>query len=149
MPVSVVCRCKTRGLRTARVGGAAARLLRALGEADAELTVSLVGDAEIQQLNRAYRGEDKPTDVLAFAMREGPRAPGDQTMLGDVVISLETAARQARRCRVSTMDALRTLLIHGILHLLGYDHVRSRAAARRMMARERELRHALGCRSRA
>jgi rRNA maturation RNase YbeY len=121
----------------------ARRLLRALGEAHAELTVSLVDDAEIQQLNRAYRHADRPTDVLAFAMREGARAPGDEPVLGDVVISLETAARQARRRGLTLADELRALLLHGVLHLLDYDHERSAAEARRMQAMERRLRSVL------
>jgi len=118
-------------------------VLQALDESAAELTVSLVDDTEIHHLNRDYRGKDRPTDVLAFAMREGRRAPGDDTVLGDVVISLDTAARQAREHRVSTAAEVRTLLIHGVLHLLGYDHERSAAEARRMQAMERKLRRAL------
>ena len=96
MPVSVVRRCTAAGVTCAAVRADARLLLRALGEARADLTVSLVGDAEIQQLNRDYRRRDRPTDVLAFAMREGTRAPGDAVVLGDVVISMETAVRQAR-----------------------------------------------------
>jgi probable rRNA maturation factor len=113
--------------------------LAALRETHAELTVSLVNDIEIHRLNRDYRGKDRPTDVLAFAMREGPRIVGDEAVLGDVVISLETAARQARDRCVSVAEEVRTLLIHGVLHLLGYDHERSPAAARRMQAQERLL----------
>jgi probable rRNA maturation factor len=143
MPVSVVRRSRVPGVRTAVIRAEARRVLTALGESSAELTVSLVGDAEMQRLNREYRGKDRPTDVLAFALREGRRAPGDETVLGDVVISLDTAARQARQHRVSTADEVRTLLIHGMLHLLGYDHERSAAAARRMQAVERRLKRDL------
>jgi probable rRNA maturation factor len=140
-------RCPAREIRVADVARAARRLLRALGETRAELTVSLVDDTEMQRLNRAYRGKDRPTDVLAFAMREGRRVPGDDAMLGDVVISLDAAVRQAHRRRASTADEVRTLLIHGVLHLLGYDHERP-AEARRMRARERALRAHLGARER-
>lgn len=143
MPASVVCRCKLPGVSVSRVGADARRLLRALGESRAELTVSLVDDAEMHRLNRAYRGKDRPTNVLAFAMREGTRAPGDEALLGDVVISLETAARQARDHRVPLAEEVRTLLIHGLLHLLGYDHEGSTAEARRMKGMERQLRGAL------
>ncbi len=143
MPASVVCRHTAPRVSAARVARDARRLLAALGEARAELSVSLVGDAEMHRLNRTYRGADRPTDVLAFAMREGARTPGDDAVLGDVVISLETAARQAHSHRVSAAHEVRTLLIHGILHLLGYDHERSAAAARRMQAMERRLRRAL------
>lgn len=140
MVVSVVCARRRVGVRAACVRADACRLLRVLGEAGAELSIGLVDDAEIHRLNCRYRGKDKPTDVLAFAMREGPRAPGDGAVLGDVVISLDTAARQARRTRRAVAEEVRTLLIHGMLHLLGYDHERSAAAARRMKAMERRLR---------
>jgi len=143
MSVAVVARARARGVRAATVRADARRVLQALDESAAELTVSLVDDTEIHHLNRDYRGKDRPTDVLAFAMREGRRAPGDDTVLGDVVISLDTAARQAREHRVSTAAEVRTLLIHGVLHLLGYDHERSAAEARRMQAMERKLRRAL------
>ena len=139
MPVSVVCRSSACGVTAARVRADARRLLATLDEARAELSVSLVGDAEIHRLNRHYRGKDRPTDVLAFALREGARVPGDDAELGDVVISLDTAARQARKHNVSTGHEVRTLLIHGVLHLLGYDHERSAAEARRMQSMERRL----------
>jgi rRNA maturation RNase YbeY len=97
----------------------------------------------MQRLNAAYRGNDRPTDVLAFAMREGKRAAGDEGTLGDVVISLDTAQRQAASRGHSVDEEVTTLLIHGILHLLGYDHERSPAEARRMKKKERELHAAL------
>ncbi len=140
MAVSVVARSRAPGVRAAAVRTDARRLLAVLDESGAELAVSLVGDAEMHRLNRVYRGKDRPTDVLAFAMREGRRTPGDAAVLGDVVISLDTAARQARRRGVPVSDEVRMLLIHGVLHLLGYDHERSLADARRMKAMERRLR---------
>jgi len=143
MSVSVIRRRRLPGVNPARVGADSRRLLRALDEAEAELAVSLIDDAEIRRLNRDYRATDRATDVLAFAMREGARAPGDAAVLGDVVISLDTAARQAQERGVSAADEVRTLLIHGILHLLGYDHERSMAEARRMKAMERRLRAVL------
>jgi rRNA maturation RNase YbeY len=143
MPVSVVTRARARGVRTAAVRADARRLLAALDEPRAELTVSLVEDREMHRLNRDSRGIDRPTDVLAYAMREGVRAPGDEGVLGDVVISVQTAERQARGRGVPTADEVRSLLIHGVLHLLGYDHERSAADARRMKAMERRLRTAL------
>jgi rRNA maturation RNase YbeY len=143
MPVSVVRRIKHPGVAAPRVGADARRLLHALGEKDSELSVSLVDDAEIHRLNRDYRGADRPTDVLAFAMREGPRVPADAPVLGDVVISIETAARQARRRGVLPAEEVRTLLIHGVLHLLGYDHERSSAEARRMKTLERRMQKVL------
>jgi probable rRNA maturation factor len=139
MPVSVLGRAAARGVSAARLRADARPLLIELDEARAELTVSLVDDAEIHRLNRDYRGTDRPTDVLAFALREGTRVPGDEAMLGDVVISLDTAVRQAREHAVPVAHEVRSLLIHGVLHLLGYDHERSAAEARRMRAMERRL----------
>jgi len=139
MPVSISQRCRLSGVGGAAVRRDARRLLASLGEARASLGVRLVGDEEMQRLNRDYRGINQPTDVLAFAMREGRRAPGDGAELGDVVIALPAAARQARRRRVAPAREVRTLLVHGVLHLLGYDHERSAAEARRMRAMERRL----------
>ncbi len=139
MPVHVIRRSRDRSISAKRVAADARHLLRVLGENRSELTVTLTNDEEIRCLNRDYRRKDRPTDVLAFAMREGARVPGDEAVLGDVVISLETAARQAPARRASTAGEVRTLLIHGVLHLLGYDHERSAAEARRMRAKEREL----------
>jgi probable rRNA maturation factor len=118
-----------------RVARAAVRHLRA---GSCELSVSLVDDAEMRELNRKWRGKDAPTDVLAFAQDdgEGPTTPG---LLGDVVVATETAARQASRRDEPLDHELATLVVHGILHLLGYDHERSPADARRMFARQREV----------
>jgi probable rRNA maturation factor len=128
-------------------------MLRALGAAEAELSVLLTGDHFIHALNRTYRGKDRPTDVLAFAAREaaaarsGPAAvPVGADVLGDVVISLDTAARQAVTLGRPLDDEVLHLLAHGLLHLLGDDH-RTVAEERRMNARADLLRAAaLGAR---
>lgn len=143
VPVAVLSHRRLRGVRSADVRRRARQLLRLLGEGRAELTISLVDDREMRRLNAAYRGNDRPTDVLAFAMREGKRAAGDETVLGDVVISLDTAQRQAESRSHAVDEEVTTLLIHGVLHLLGYDHERSPAEARRMRRKERELGAAL------
>jgi probable rRNA maturation factor len=93
----------------------------------------------MRRLNARYRGIDRPTDVLAFAMREGPHADLHPQVLGDVVLSAETALRQARSRRHSLVEELTRLLIHGTLHLLGYDHELSPADAKIMRRKEREL----------
>ncbi len=109
-------------------------MLVALELTRSELSISLVDDETIHALNRDYRHKDRPTDVLAFAMREGPYAEHAGALLGDVVISLDTAARQAR-AHARPLDAeVLMLLAHGLLHLLGFDH-RSRTEERRMAAR--------------
>jgi len=110
--------------RTVRLRGQ--KMLAALELDGVELSVALVDDATIHSLNRDYRNKDRPTDVLAFAMREGePLAAlpeGQLEMLGDVIISVETATRQAERARRSLLDEVTMLLAHGLLHLLGHDH---------------------------
>ena len=90
---------------------------------DCELSVALVGDEEIRNLNGRYRSRDEPTDVLSFPVEEP--LPTGHRLIGDVIISVEKAARQARQRRRSFEDEMEVLLIHGILHNLGYDHERS------------------------
>jgi probable rRNA maturation factor len=111
----------------------AERMLHALALARAELSILVCDDATIHDLNREHRRKDKPTDVLAFAMREGQQLGAGSELLGDVVISLETAARQAFEHRRSLSDEVTMLLAHGLLHLVGYDH--------RDDAEEREMNH--------
>jgi probable rRNA maturation factor len=121
-------------------------MLAALGLSGAELSVLLCDDATIRGLNRRYRRRDAPTDVLAFGFEaDEPRGRGAERLLGDVVISLDTAARQARRGRRPMLVEVTTLLAHGLLHLLGFDH-RDRAGARRMAARTDVLVSAAGSR---
>jgi rRNA maturation RNase YbeY len=110
-----------------------------LDEGACELSIALVGDEEIRRLNASYRGKDATTDVLAFSQREGPDMAASGALLGDVVISIPTAERQAHARRTPLERELAELLVHGILHLLGFDHERSRADARRMFARQREI----------
>ena len=132
----------TRGRRSpalaARLARHARRLLRGLRLDRAELSVVLVSDREMQALNRRWRRRDRPTDVLSFAQREGAGLAPDG-LLGDVVISLDTARRQAKERGESLGREADRLLVHGLLHLLGYDHERSAAEARRMQRRERSL----------
>jgi probable rRNA maturation factor len=100
-------------------------IMQALECHDEELSVLIVDDAKIHQLNRHYRNIDAATDVLSFPQNEEDNAEFISKMLGDVVISVETAARQAKEHRFSLEQELVLLLIHGTLHLLGYDHERS------------------------
>ncbi len=125
----------------------AQQLLAALDLAACELSLLLTDDAEMRALNRDWRGRDRTTDVLAFAQREGPGAELDRSLLGDVVICLPQAQRQARRRAAALWDELLVLLVHGVLHLVGHDHEgvgRRRAAAmrreqRRLVDRLRRL----------
>jgi len=113
-------------------------LLSALEYDDAELSLLITDDAEIAELNSTYRNKQKPTDVLSFSQQEGEGAA--EGILGDVVISLDTAERQAVEYEVSVAEELQRLLIHGVLHLCGYDHENvPEAVAEEMREKEREL----------
>ena len=117
-------------------------VLEAVGESKSELSLELVGDGRKRRLNRLYRRKDRTPDVLAFPMREaaGPYLP----LLGDVVISIPTAVRQAREAGRSLNDEVAWLLVHGVLHLCGYDHEKSPSEAARMRRRERAVLKAVG-----
>jgi rRNA maturation RNase YbeY len=122
-------------------------MLRFIAEPSADMSVSFVGDRRMRRLNHRFRHNDRSTDVLAFAFREA-RAPHrfhqDGVHLGDVVIALPTAQRQAKAAKRPLDEELVTLLIHGALHLCGYDHERSKADALRMRRKERQVRRRLG-----
>lgn len=123
---------RRRSVAPAEVRRRAERMLAAIQRQEAELSVLLCDDATIHALNREYRGKDQPTDVLAFAMQEGEGPTLHPDLLGDVVISLETARRQAAG-KHSVVREVTFLLAHGLLHLLGYDH-RDEDERRVMMA---------------
>ena len=113
-------------------------MLRALDLQDAELSVTLVDDPTIAELNEQYRDKQGPTDVLSFSLVEGRFAELRGALLGDVIVSLDTAERQARRGRRSLDDEVLRLLIHGTLHLVGHDH-EVPEEARAMRAEERRV----------
>jgi probable rRNA maturation factor len=108
-----------------------------------ELSLLLVGDRTMRTLNRRYRSKDRTTDVLSFPMREGKGPRPAARMLGDIVISVPEAERQAHADGEPLLRVIDRLLVHGFLHLLGYDHERGGAEARRMEAHERRLREKL------
>jgi probable rRNA maturation factor len=111
-----------------------------LGLTDSELSLAVVGDRTIRRLNRDYLGRDKPTNVISFAMQEGDFPGLNPQVLGDVAISADTAAREAEEGGVGFDSRLTFLLLHGILHLAGYDHERSgEEEAVRMEKKEKEL----------
>lgn len=117
-------------------------LLAALGRSEAELSVALVDEPAMAELNVRWRGREGPTDVLSFSLLEGEGAEHHRGLLGDVVLCLPVAARQARTLRHDLDEELLRLLIHGTLHLLGHDHEREDEAAV-MQAEERRLWEAL------
>ena len=121
---------------------ARAALSRAAGRLPGILGLVLTDDAEQQELNRTYRGRDAPTNVLAFAIGD-PAPVGSAVLLGDVVLAFATVEREATEQHKPLADHLRHLVVHGVLHLLGFDH-QSAAEAEVMEAREVEILANLG-----
>ena len=127
-----------KGASASTIRKRAQQMLDHLALGSVELSVALVSDKEIHELNRAYRGKDKPTDVLAFPMLDDPSSISPGELLGDVIISVDTARRQASKRRRPLLDELTMLLAHGLLHLIGYDH-QNDEQEREMKARTRDL----------
>lgn len=139
--VEIIGRSRVKKISRRRLKRSARRILEILGQDHAELSLALVDNREIQELNARYRNKDEPTDVLSFPV-DGS-LPTGMEMLGDVVISVEKAEAQARKRKKTLEQEIRDLLIHGILHLLGYDHERSARDARVMHAMEKKVSRAL------
>ena len=117
--------------------------MKALDKTDCSLSVAFVDSRSIQKLNRRYRGRDYPTDVLSFGY--GGDADDGAPYLGDIAISLETAFENAARWRVSREGELRKLLLHGILHLLGFDHETDSGEMSRLQHRLMRRKFYVGC----
>ena len=114
-------------------------ILNALGSPEGELSILVVDDSEIKTLNKDYLNRLGPTNVIAFPMKEGDFSDINPQLLGDVVISIETAGREALQSGISTEERFAQLLVHGILHLFGFDHEKSEQDARKMEKKSDEL----------
>jgi probable rRNA maturation factor len=125
------------GIKVAPIRQAIRKTLEGESRADAEVSVLLVDNSRIRELNRLYRGVDSATDVLAFAMGEGEFADLHPEIIGDVVISVEKAEEQAQQAGHGLIDELRLLAVHGTLHLLGHED-ESVSGRSRMRRRERK-----------
>lgn len=142
---------KGSGADTRRLKSVARALLRSVDEPQATLSISLVDDREIRALNREHRGKDRPTDVLSFPLQAPDRERATRVMapdaperlLGDVVISVDAARRQAAGYDAPLQNELYRLLIHGLLHVLGHDHEQPAERAA-MESEERRLAAAIG-----
>ena len=135
------------GLDTRALARVLERLLAEIGEAGTSVSLTFVRDPEMRALNRTHRGKDAPTDVLSFPLHpadefERARADKPERMLGDIVISVDTAARQAAEYGAPLAREVQRLLIHGLLHLAGHDHIEAGERAA-MEAEERRLADAI------
>ncbi len=117
-------------------------VLKSVGINEANISLVFCSDREIRRLNFLYRGKDRPTDVLSFSMREGKRLKGDSSILGDVVISVDRARKQAKRFSSTFKREIYLYIIHGILHLLGYDD-QSISSRKRMRRKEIQILNSL------
>ena len=135
MPVAVDNRQRRVSVSAPRLSRAVQRALEAVGRSGGEVELTVVGDDEIRRMNGAFRGIHRRTDVLAFPL-EAPEAPGQ--LVGQIVISADTAYRQARRLGVPLPAELDLLATHGVLHLIGYDD-RDPVEADMMHRRERDI----------
>jgi len=116
------------------------QLLKLTGCANKEISITLVDDEAIQRINKQYLSKDRPTNVISFSLQEGEFRDINPEMLGDVVISVDTAIRDADKGNLSFDEEIFFLIIHGLLHLLGYNHVNtSKANTLKMKQKEREL----------
>ena len=127
--VELVCRSGCRPPRLAALPIVARACLRAAGGGSGEVTILFTSDREMRSLNRRFRGLDRSTDVLSFPAQEGP------AYLGDLAISLPAARRQARAAGWSVGEEIRFLILHGLLHLLGFDHESDGGRMNRLQAR--------------
>jgi probable rRNA maturation factor len=143
LPVEVVNRQRLYALNRREIAQLSRQVLDRVNRLEASATISFIRDPAMRRLNRTYRGLDAPTDVLSFASRESSDQgdPGfDPAQLGDVIISVETAARYAQKFGLTFENEIRTLVIHGTLHLAGYDHETDNGEMNRL---ERRLRKEL------
>ena len=141
MPVEIIRRDDGKKFPSRKLKKVAQKVLEIVEQDQAELCLVLVGNAEIRKLNAQFRKKDYPTDVLSFPARD--ELPTGVQLLGDVIISVEKAKEQAKARRRTLDEELVTLLIHGIVHLLGYDHERSPKDARIMDRLEKKIYRAL------
>jgi probable rRNA maturation factor len=144
MPVYLSNATRKTGLDFDAIERTVAKLLAAIDESDSSISISFVRDPKIRELNRTFRDKDAPTDVLSFPLVEpGDAYAGAERLLGDIVISIDTARRQAADYDAPLDREVQRLLIHGVLHLLGHDHLEPGERAR-MEAEERRLADAIG-----
>jgi probable rRNA maturation factor len=110
-----------------------------LGSPESELSIVVVGDVEIASLNSEYLNHEGPTNVISFPMQEGDFSGVNPGVLGDVVISIDTAEKESKTAGIDTEERFEELLVHGILHLFSYDHIYDTEEALIMEEKSQEL----------
>jgi probable rRNA maturation factor len=140
MPAAIENRQNLFNLDLSRIRRSTKILLKELDCSDKEVGLLLVDDNQIQKINNDYLHRNCPTNVISFSMTEGEFGNINPQILGDIVISVETASRDASKSQIDLLDELDFLIIHGVLHLLGYNHEAASAEkTREMNARQQEL----------
>ena len=140
MKIQIENRQKLIKIDRKKIRSAVTALLKLEDCSDRELSITFVDDPGIRIINNQYLGKDKPTNVISFSLQEGEYGGINPDLLGDIIISVETAQRDAARGRLSLDEEIIFLIIHGFLHLTGYDHVNTSAAnVRNMKKKEKEL----------
>jgi metalloprotein, YbeY/UPF0054 family len=132
------------------IRGTVLKILKILDCADKEISLSFVDDENIKQLNKQYLGRDKATNVISFSLQEGEYSDINPQIMGDIIVSVETAQRDAIKGNLTVTQELEFLIIHGILHLLGYNHENTiKKETNKMRQKEKELFNAInGCNTR-
>jgi len=137
MAIRIINRQKRIKLDSKRARQSLLRVMKLMNCSECELNVLFTDNAGIQEFNLKYLGKNKSTNVLSFSLDEGGHS--EENSLGDIVISVETALRDAEKGNLSLEHEIDFLMIHGVLHLLGYDHIASRSEARKMSLKQKEL----------
>lgn len=145
MALKIINRQRRFALDRKAIRAVVKSLLGEHGAAGADLTLTFATDARLHELNRDYRGIDRPTDVLSFVMQEGEGEPdeGEELVLGDIFISVDRAAVQSRRFRRTVNRELLKLTAHGVLHLLGHEHNTEKRRRDMMRTENRHVRAAV------
>jgi probable rRNA maturation factor len=126
------------------------KILKILDCPDKEISLSFVDDEYIKQLNKQYLGKDQATNVLSFSLQEGKYGDINPQILGDIIVSVETAQRDALYGKLTIAQEIDFLIIHGILHLLGYNHENTtKKESNKMQQKEKELFNKINCRNKA
>ena len=132
METQITCRYPKKGINTRRIRTNLTKILKGLGCHKCELSLLLTDDQEIAELNYRFLKRQGPTNVLAFPMRENDASEPETPLLGDIVISLDAALRDAKTAGETFQETLDRLIVHGLLHLVGYDHEISEEEGLRM-----------------